>query len=123
MQTRQTARGGTGPFEGVHEETEFAQLGNLRQQVIREETHILPRSPDQVEQQQTIERAVRMVGGDDERSVSRNARDLVGAAVRTHAQHAQRARRKCRPIRPGLRVQLAERVQPERPAQKRPRGD
>jgi hypothetical protein len=95
----------------------------MRQQMIREKAYVLPRAADQLQQQQAIERAVRMVGCDDERSISRNPRDLVSAAVCTSAQNAERARRKCRPIGIGLRVQLAKRAQPKRPAQKRPRGD
>ncbi len=122
-QARQAAFCRTRPFEGVDKEAELAQLGNARQHVIREKTYVLPRTADQVEQQQAIERAVRMVGCDDERSVSRNVRDLVGSAFCPSAQNAERARRKCRPIATGLRVQLAKRVQSERPAQKRPRGD
>jgi hypothetical protein len=121
--TRQAAFCSTGPVEGVDEEAEIAQLGNVRQQVIREKAYVLPRAADQVEQQQAIKRAVRMVGRDDERSISRNVCDLVGAAFCTNAQNAERARRKCRPIGIGLRVQLAKRVQPKRPGQKRPRGD
>jgi hypothetical protein len=121
-QTRQAAFCSTGPLEGVDKEAEIAQLGNVRQQVIREQAYVLPRTADQVEQQQAIERAVRMVGCDDERSIGRNVRDLVGAAFCTSAQNAERARRKCRPIGIGLRVQLAKRAHLERPPEKRPRG-
>src|SRR5688500_65785 len=46
---RQAAFGSTGPFEGVDEEAEIAQLGNVRQQVIREKAYVLPRAADQIE--------------------------------------------------------------------------
>ena len=48
-QTRQAAFCSTGPFEGVDKEAEIAQLGNVRQQVIREKAYVLPRAADQVE--------------------------------------------------------------------------
>jgi hypothetical protein len=61
---------GLRPLERINEEAARTELGNAGQQVIGEQANIGAHAPEHVHQYQTVERAGRMVRGDDQGTAS-----------------------------------------------------
>src|SRR6266446_8111284 len=123
-QSGSTAGGGGWAPEGIHKEAECRQLGNPRQQMVRQNSNVRPGAAKDGRQQQSVHSTMRVIRGNHQRATLRNRSHASGQTDWLNIERVERANLEWLVARRNPRVFVERAVcpQPQQPRKEGPRG-